>query len=248
MGVVAPASDAFHSPVFGSNQPGSLLKRVGDIATFTTLEPHRLLPGSAVRIRDAAVNGVLGNNFNGDYEVLDVPSSPHIGGQPTSFTYRIKGTVPAANAAGAPTWREYWRTRHIAIERNVVEITKGIGRSYIAGLNVNLGSPNPAVAPRVYRRYAAKENLIRQISGAQDTTQLSAIATTNCEKAVLQNNIIDVASVEREVVAFNTSDKISFFNNQRVSGAPLTAYDNVAQRDASELRHRIDEAALVALL
>jgi hypothetical protein len=171
--------------------------------------------------------------------VESVPATPHINGKPTSFTYRMKG-VPTANASGNPIWSEYWRVRHLALERNIIELS-----SVGAALQISTGSVGTPY-PRVYRRVVTRENIVRMY-GDVPSSLAYAVGVAGCEKGVVQNNISALARTDGKILFDSGVDSLTYFNNQQVSGARVLGWSEKNQRPRDELSTRIEDSTLMAL-
>ena len=220
---------------------GTCLIRNGTVALFTSFYPHGLLQGQVVFVRRARDLGVSPNPeinpFNGYFEIESVPASPNIDGKPTTFTYRMAG-VPTTNAAGVPDSSEFWRVRQLAIERNIIEIASvPCGAIQVGG----------AENPRVYRRLAVEENVVRPFDGLANPNAY-AINAVSVQQAVIANNIVSgLTRTDGRIIWDQSSDRIGCIGNQRTDGPALRSFDQTAGHPRDDLRSKIEDSLLMAL-
>jgi hypothetical protein len=217
-------------------QAGTSLLRDGTLGKFVCASFHGLLQGQRFRILNARVGGSAANPFNGDFEVESVPSSPSIGGRPTSFTYRM-AQVPASNAAGAPHWFERFQVRQLALERNVVEL----GATRTPAFPIGGGEPEL----RIHRRVAVRENVIRHADGVPNPESY-AVSLNRLNYGVVQNNIISLARNDGKLLYELIADRVGYLNNQRPSGEAIRGWKEGVGRP-EELFDRISYALVASL-
>lgn len=91
---VDPGADASGSPVYSTEQNGSLT-RDGKVATFETADPTGLFVGQIVKVSGAIVGGSSDNPYNGVFRVVSVSADP------PAFTYVMQSEPSGANT-GTP--------------------------------------------------------------------------------------------------------------------------------------------------
>jgi hypothetical protein len=227
------------------------LSNNGTVATLTVPGGHRYFPGQIVHVFNARRGSTLDPYFNGYFEVVDVPASPVMNGLPQTLTYAMHGvpTGPPTNPLDEPplSCREFWTGRHIAVERNVIELTRGLRPDARSSGVILTGSEDTGEPlPHIYRRVAVGENVIRQFNLLPDPLTLG-VFVGRCGKAIVQNNVLNLGSIKENLVCDYRSDGVSYFKNQRASGAPLAGRDLSTPRWRDELHSRIEEALVVGL-
>ena len=181
----------------------------------------------------------------------NVCRAPNFNGTPTTFKYKFRGTPPSGNAEGAPTWLEYWRCRNIAVERNVVELAKTLESSGPAVGVVMSGnnSNNPSLYPLTFRRYLARENTVRHFEGTSDPNRVDGVTTNNCEKGIVQHNLIGLKSPYPTWRLIQNYGQVAFFDNHGSSGEFLKPYDNSTTRFLDDANcSPIEDATIMGLL
>ena len=216
----------------GSSRPklGSL-SVAGTTATFTTADPHGLVVGQAVRIASNIPPPLDQFAF---YGVQTVPTT-------TSFTFHTGGTAPPGSYFAA-----LWQVGLAIRENNVIELGKAhhvqTEWGYSSALPLSSG---PHGTQYVFRSVIIRDNLIRLLPNSSN--QLArAIQLTNAERAVVEDNLIDLIGLPPIGVAFN--QPLHFFNNQTLSGALIPPAAGIpTELIQDDLRIRIEDALILAL-
>jgi hypothetical protein len=209
------------------------------IATLVSHDPHGLIPGQAVHVLDVKVNGSILNPFNGYFEVLTVTG-------PTLLTYAMKEASEYNADVNTGDWQEFFRVLNYAVERNIVEVAPSIRYDQPAtAIRVQAKNVEEPTL-RVFRRLVFRENIIRHLNDIPNNSDAGIVAIM-CEKGVIQNNIIDVQSIDHRPLVEENVGRISYLNNQRSSGAAVSAWNTQTSRNIDELRNRIEDATLMSL-
>ena len=203
----------------------------GTAATFNTVFPHGLVIGQAVRISPPL--GIPPQEF---FAVTQVPSA-------TGFKFEVTGpvTLTPPYSFGA-----LWQVGLAIRENNVIELGKAhhVQTEWGYSSAIPLSSV-PHGTQYVFRSVIVRDNLIRLLSGSSN--QLArAIQLTNAERAVVEDNLIDLIGLPPIGVAF--SRPLHFFNNQSLSGALIPADEGIPTEPITDdLRIRIEDALTLAL-
>jgi hypothetical protein len=215
----------------GCNLPlkqGSL-SVAGTTATFDTTNPHGLVVGQAVRIEPP-----LGTPAQNYFAVTGTPTS-------TKFTFEVTGTVTLAPAYG---FGALWQVGLAIRENNVIELGEAhhlTTYGYSSGLPFYSG---PHDTQYVFRSVITRDNLIRLIPGSSNPLA-RAIQLGNVERAVVENNVIDLMTQPPIYpMDVSVSQPLHFFNNQSSSG---NLVQPTSGKTADDLRVRIEDALTLAL-
>ena len=92
-----------------------------------------------------------------------------------------------------------------------------------------------------------RNNVIRQINGLMQSNPY-AFDLTSVEKAVIENNVIELA--REEAMRFYHANKMHFFNNRKLAGKLFHGMERVeggGLKKRSELAGKIEDATLLSI-
>lgn len=203
------------------------LSVVGTTATFTTTDPHGLVVGQAVRI-----DPFLGTPPQEYFAVTSVPTL-------TTFTFEVSGmgTPMPPYSFGA-----LWQVGLAIRENNVIELGQAHHATTTWGYSIGVRFlSGPHDTQYVFRSVIARGNVIRLIPSSTNSLA-QGIQLLNVERAVVENNLIDLLS--QAPMSVGGSKPLHFFNNQDSSGALIQP---ATGQIAPDLRVRIEDALTMAL-
>ena len=227
-------------------KPGAALTHVGKIATFTTVLDHGLAPGDAV---------IVENTTYPEYNNLTTPPPPRPPAwelksvlDSRRFTYEMLGT-PAGNEPSPPTFtfRTLWREKRLLIENNVIEVVGAI-RWWGQAIGVFL-TGGPEGAPYVYREVVVRGNIIRHPVGVADapgTPATQGIVLRSADKAIIENNVIDVESAYP--ITWGGTGAMRLFHNQASNGRLLDGYSEATTKWWRDAAKDVEDAFILALI
>lgn len=228
-------SDVLSGPYQNMGQSSALklgsLSVAGTTATFTTVQPHGLVVGQAVRI-----NPLLGTPPQEYFAVTAVPTA-------TTFTFQVSGTVTLVPPY---SFGALWQVGLTIRDNNVIELGQahhvGTGYGYSSGLPFYAGLHGTQY---VFRSVIARDNIIR-LSSASSNPFARAIQLQNIEKALVERNVSDV--LYQPSIDVYYSGPLHFFNNETSSGALIRPAAGIPTDPiADDLRTRIEDAMMFAL-
>jgi len=230
-----PGANATGSPVCNGLAAASLVYNK-KLATFTTTAGHGLAFGQAV-----AIAGATQSPYDGVFPIASVPT-------PTSFTY-VMPSDPGSNASGSFAFGALWQIGRVIIENNTVElvltITSGVDLPIAIRLDRVVSSPASPTSPYVFAQAVLRNNVIRHVNDASDSTALPlAIQLNSCQAAIVEENVVHL-DVDN-AIQFTDCGAVKFFNNQSPSGALIQGYDTVNVHFVNELTTDADLGALLA--
>ena len=242
MSGAAPASPIASPSLQRGTDPkkcGSVILRVGNVATFSTVLAHGFSKRQAVIIEGARVNDDPTNvTFNGNYEVSAVPTA-------TSFSYEITNPPTPVTSGGLPDFRALWQVRQFTVENNMIRLTKisTLALPGFVGIAAadNSGIPNHTF-PYIYRQALARGNIIVQ---PESDANSFAIFLASIEAGIVENNLVSMARAAP--VVHQSSGFMKYFNNLATPGTSLPGVDNLTQQRAAELAADVEEIQVLAM-
>jgi hypothetical protein len=235
-------------------QRGAALIAEDDRARFTAVWPHKMVPGQAVLISGALVQGSPDNPFNGRVEIESVPAnpgndSPNGPRGPTSFVYRLK-QVPAANPAGDITFSARAQTHRLILENNIIETVPSVPNNLAPSGGITLSDPQGAKsAPFTFPQAILRRNVVRTLKDGPDRG--SAVLVQSVGGGLVQDNLVDSRlggdTFPPRPMQHNWSH-LDYFENQGLAGESYQGYDNDTQRWEDDLGTRLEDALLASFL
>ena len=221
---------------------GSTLTHDGVIATFTTVLDHGLAAKDAVIIENTTYPEY--NNLPPRplaWEVKSVPDSKR-------FTYEML-SGPAGNEPSPPvfTFRTLWQEKRLVIENNVIELVAAI-RWWGQAIGLFLTGGQYA-APYVFGQVVIRGNIIRHPVGVADGPGIYAtqgIVLRSAEKAIIENNVIDVES--SYPITWARVGAMRLFHNQAFNGTLLDGYSEDGARWWRDAAKDVEDGFILALI
>ena len=162
------------------------------------------------------------------------------------IAHRTDGIKGSGTAPPGSYFAALWQVGLAIRENNVIELGKAhhvqTEWGYSSALPLSSG---PHGTQYVFRSVIIRDNLIRLLPNSSN--QLArAIQLTNAERAVVEDNLIDLIGLPPIGVAFN--QPLHFFNNQTLSGALIPPAAGIpTELIQDDLRIRIEDALILAL-
>jgi hypothetical protein len=196
--------------------------------------PHGLLQGSAVSM--LVQNPASLPNYTGYWDILDTPSA-------YKFRYQLAGN-PGADGTGDPLqYQEFWRTRLLVHENNIIEVTTDIPSApYGYGILFQLAGPGSPASFPMHLQNVVRGNIIRQLKDVQDGNNFG-ISITKAKSGLTEQNVIDM---DEPNAAIETYSGLTYFANERPSGAFLQGRDDTNARFVDELTTLIEDSLILS--
>lgn len=127
----------------------------------------------------------------------------------------------------------------VVIDRNVFELEQTAS----GPIGVKLDGGSRSSPPGVFTQAIIRGNCIRPADGAADTQSTIGVTLKSVDQAVVEDNVISVATANNAVTHVGC-DKFKSFNNQSPQGVILPGYNSGASIHDAELTTDVEDALL----
>jgi len=219
---------------------GSSLVRDGSVPTvaiFTTTHDHGLLDGEGVLISEAKIGGDPEPLYNGEFEIKVLSAD--------SFSYQMQGD-PGNSADAGARFAAIWQVGLLLVEDNLLELLKDRKIGTLPPVAISFADELEREGPYVFRKGIIRGNVIRQINGLHEA-DLFAVSITGFEKAIIENNTIDLANPNP--IRYYKCGQVYYFNNQTPGGQLILGVDRTSGSEIKqpELSRFVEDATVLSI-